>query len=98
MKTLPIKKTKFQQIADCLEKDGYLSDTQAVKIYGDESGIYKCLEHVRIWKKLQADRQFFADKKIIEKRKGHRCHLVRVEGQTEHEAYKVGKEFYNEIP
>lgn len=97
MKTLNIKKTKFEQVSEILDKDGYISDSQLVKIWGNESGIYKAFEHIRIHKKLQSDRQFFADKKIVEKVKGHRSHLVRVEGQPDGEYYKVGKEFYNEI-
>lgn len=92
-----IKKTKFEQIAEILDKEGYISDTQAFKIYGDESGIYKVKEHIRIWKKLKADKEFFADKKIIEKKKGYRSHLVRVETDPANSYYKVGKEFFNSI-
>lgn len=92
-----MKKTKYQQIAEILENNGYISDTQTVKIYGDESGIYKVFEHIRKWKRLQKDRNFFADKKIIDKTKGRRCHLVRVGSLEENQYYKVGKEFWNEI-
>ena len=96
MKQKNIKKTKYEQISEILNNNsGYLTDKEAVKIYGSESGIYKVLEHIRIWKKLQSDKRFFADKKIIEKQKGHKCHLVRVEGQDLY--YKVGKEFYKSI-
>lgn len=97
-KILPINKTKFQQVCEVLDREGYLSDTEAVKIWGNEEGIYKSLEHVRIWKKLNADRDFFADKKIIEKKKGYRTHLVRTADQPKDQYYKVGKEFYNSLP
>jgi len=92
-----IKKTKYQQVSEILEKQGYISDTQAVKIWGDESAIYKTSEHIRKWKKLQSDRNFFEGKKIIEKEKSYRCHRVKVEGMAHNCFYKVGKEFYNEI-
>lgn len=97
MNIQPIKKTKHQQVAELLEKEGYISDSQTVKIWGNETGIYRVYEHIRIWKKLQADRNFFANKKIIEKKKGYRSHLVRIEGQEKGSYYKVGKEFFNEV-
>ncbi len=97
MKAINITKSKFEQVAEILDKEGYISDSQAFKIWGDETGVYKVLEHERIWKKLQQDRHFFADKEIIEKTTGHRCHLVRVQGQEKGEYYKVGKEFYKEV-
>lgn len=43
------------------------------------------------------DREFFKNEKIIEKKKGHRCHLVRCEGMKEDAYYKVGKQFYKEV-
>lgn len=95
MKIQNIKKTKYEQVAEILDKQGYITDSETVKIFGIEGGLYNVHEHVRIWKKLRADKEFFADKKIVEKRKGHRCHLVRVEGQDSY--YKVGKQFYNSI-
>ncbi len=91
------KKTKFEQVGEILEKEGYLSDSQAYKIWGNEEGMYKSLEHIRIWRKLQHDRDYFKNDKIVEKKKGHRCHLVRIEGMGKDSYYKVGKEFYNEI-
>lgn len=95
-KYLNTKKTKYERVAEILDKDGYLSDTKACKIWGNEEGVYKCLEHIRIWKKLQSDREYFKNVKIIEKKKGHRCHLIKIEGLGENSYYKVGKEFYKE--
>lgn len=93
-----IKKTKYQQIAEVLERrEGFISDQDIYNIYDCEDGLWKAQEHIRIWKKLQADRKFFKDKRIIEKEKGHRCHLVRIEGQNDGSFYKVGKQFYNEV-
>lgn len=97
MKILNIKKTKYEQVAEILVREDYISDAQAFKIWGSEEGMYKVLEQMRIWKKLQADRNFFADKKIVEKTKGHRSHLVRIDGQEKNQYYKVGKEFYKEV-
>lgn len=91
------KKGKYEQVAEILEKEGYLSDSNAFKIWGDESGIYKALEHIRIWRKFKQDQNYFADKKIIEKKKGHRCHLVRTSEMLDGQFYKVGKEFFNSI-
>lgn len=90
-------KTKREKIFELLDQCGYISDSQAVKIYGNEDGIYKINEHIRIWKKLRSDENFFSDKKIIEKKKGYRSHLVRIQGQQEGQYYKVGKEFFNLI-
>lgn len=97
MKLQNIIKTKYEQVSEILDRDGYISDSQLFKIWGDESGIYKAQEHIRRWKKLQSDRGFFTDKTIIEKKKGHRCHLVRIENQKDDSWYKVGKDFYKEI-
>jgi ribosomal protein S8 len=97
MEKVNYKKSKYQQVAEIMEKGGYISDTQLTKIWGDESGISKASEHIRIWKKLKSDRDFFADKKILEKHKGHRSHLVRIEGQPEGQYYKVGRQFYESI-
>lgn len=96
-KHIKIKKTKYEQVAEILDKEGYISDTQTAKIWGGEEGIYNVSEHIRIWKKLQSDRSFFEDKKIIEKKKGYRCHLIRIEGLEDNQWYKVGKEFFKEI-
>lgn len=92
-----INKTKFEQIGELIEKNGHVLDSELFKIWGDETGLYKAQEHIRRYKKLQADRNFFSDKKIIEKRKSYRCHIVRIEGQEEHQGYKIGKDFYKEI-
>jgi len=89
------KKGKQERIFEILDKQGYILDQQTVDIFGDESGVYKVLEHTRIWKKLKADREFFKDKKIVEKAKLHRLHSVRLENETMF--YKVGKEFFNEV-
>ena len=72
-----------------------MSDSQSFKIFGENW--YNASEYVRIWKRLRADQVFFADKKIIEKHKGHRCHMVRIEGQEDGSFYKVGKEFFASI-
>ena len=95
MKTENYKKTKREQVFEILNKQKYIMDRETAKIFGDK--LWRVNEHIRIWKKLREDKQFFADKKIVEKRKGHRCHLVRVEGQEEGSYYKVGKEFFNTI-
>jgi ribosomal protein S8 len=97
MKVLNLKKTKYEQVAEILDKEGYLSDTNAFKIWGSEEGIYKQSEHVRIWRKLQQDRNSFSDRKVVELKKGHRSHLVRFEGMGENQYYKIGKEYFKEL-
>ena len=92
MKIEYYKKTKQQQVFELMDKQGYLLDPQTIKIFGLEK-MSNVSEHIRIWKKLKADKEFFAGKNIIEKRKGRRCHLVRLDKVY----YKVGKEFYNSI-
>ena len=93
MKIQNYKKTKYEQVSEILDKQGYILDDQTAKIFGNDK-IYAVSEHIRKWKKLQSDREFFKDKTIYEKQKGHRCHLVRI---SEECWYKVGKEFYNEV-
>lgn len=96
MKIKDYKKTKFQQVAEILEKQGHITDSQSAKIFG-ENRLYCVTEHVRKWKRLKSDRDFFKGKKIVEKTKGHRCHLVRLDTEPANSWYKVGKEFYQEL-
>lgn len=95
MKVLRTKPSKYEQVAEILEKQGYILDDQSAKIFGNDK-LYRVNEHVRIWKKLQSDREFFRDKKIYDKKKGHRCHLVKISKENDF-WYKVGKEFYREL-
>jgi hypothetical protein len=88
------KKTKQQQVFEILDKEGYIYDAQTAKIFG-EAKLYSVSEHIRIWKRLKSDQEFFANKKITEKKKGHRCHLVHVDGEPKNSYYRVGKEFFN---
>jgi len=93
---LNITKGKREQVFEILDKQGYILDDQTCKIFG-ESGLYRVHEHVRIWKRLKKDRDFFSQVQISEKKKAHRCHLVRIATMPEGQYYKVGKEFYNSI-
>lgn len=95
MKKINIKKTKYEQVVELLERQGYILDEQTAKIFGHDK-IYAVSEHKRIWHKLKSDREFFKDKKIYAKQKGHRCHLVKITKDGEF-WYKVGKEFFNEV-
>lgn len=90
-----MKKDKRQQIFKILDEQGYILDNQTVDIFGDESGCYKALKYVRMWRRLNHDTEFFQGKKIVEKYKACRKHLVRLQDQ-EH-WYQVGKEFYETI-
>jgi len=87
-------KTKTSQIYDILDRQGYILDNQAVKIFGEKK-LYNVGEYVRRWKRLQADRAFFEGKKIVEKKAMTRKHLVRLDGDQHY--YQVGKEFFEEI-
>ena len=89
--------TKREKIFKILDSRGFILDQESADIYGDESGVYKVSEHIRIWRKLRADQDFFKGKKIIAKTKGHRCHMVRLHDEPENSWYKVGKEFYDSI-
>ena len=95
-KLLNVKKGKRELVFDILNKQGYILDKQTCEIFG-ESGLWKVGEHVRIWKKLKEDTSFFEGKKVLEKRKGYRCHLIRTDGMEEGKWYRVGKEYYNSI-
>jgi hypothetical protein len=100
MKIINYKKSKKEQVFEILDKQGYILDKEVYKIFG-EMGLYKIHEYLRIWKKLKADREFFKDKVIVAKEKGHRMHLVKIkhneQKELDNEFYKVGKEFWNEI-
>ena len=100
MKIINYKKSKKEQVFEILDKQGYILDDQSAKIFGND-GIYKIHEYVRIWERLQRDREFFKDKEIVTKERGHRMHLVRIkhseQKELDNEFYKVGKEFWNEI-
>jgi len=101
MKVVSTKKGKYEQVAEILDKQGYILDDQTFKIFG-ETGLWKVHEHIRVWNKLHSDREFFKDKKIVEKKKGYRCHLVRIDSTPyvaggDNQFYKVGKEFFKEI-
>jgi len=95
VKIINKNKTKKQKIFEVLDKQGYILDEQTVDIFGDESGVWKVWEYVRMWKRLNQDKNFFKAFVVIEKSRGHRSHLVRVQGQESW--YKVGKEFYETI-
>ena len=97
MKVTNIKKGKREQVFELLDKQGYILDQDLFKICPDENWLCNAQEHIRAWDKLKKDREFFKDKKIVEKKKGYRSHLVRLEGMKQDSYYKVGKEFYNEI-
>lgn len=88
------KKSKYQQVAEILNEQGYILDEQTAEIFGNDK-IYRVFEHERIWRKLQQDKEYFKDKEIIEKKKGYRCHLVRTIDMRKDSYIKVGKEFYN---
>lgn len=92
MKIQNYKKGKQQKVFEILDIQGYILDDQSAKIFGND-GLYKVYEHIRIWKKLQSDREFFKDKKILSVKKGYRSHLAEI---TPERYYKIGKEFYNE--
>lgn len=84
--------TKYEQVAEILDKQGYILDQQSFKIFGENwTG---SSEYVRKWKRLQADKNFFKDKEIIEKKKGNRCYMIRTTDGEVNCYYKVGKEFY----
>lgn len=90
---LNIKNSKKNQVFEILEKQGYILDNQSAKIFGEE-GLYKVHDYVRMYRRLEKDKQFFAGKNIVEIRKGHRCHLARTDDMKEGTYYKVGKDFY----
>lgn len=95
MKIIKRNKTKKERIFKILKEQGWISDKQSAEILGENC--YNVYEYKRMWVKLNSDREFFEGKKIIEKKKGYRCHMVRIAGMEEGEYYKVGKEFFNEL-
>ena len=89
--------TKRQQIFDILDKQGYILDGQTVKIFGDESGIWKIGEYVRQWRVFKRDKDFFEGKKIIEKTKFMRNYGVRTDDMPERRYHRVSKQFYDSV-
>ncbi len=90
-----IKKTIKQKIFDELDKTGYLTDSQVAKIYGAKEINFTTSENYKgMWRRFNADLNFFKGKKIIGVEKGHRIYLVKIDTG---EFYKVGKDFYDEI-
>lgn len=85
-------KTKQEQVWEILDKQGYILDNQSAKIFG-EYKLYCVSEHIRKWKKYQADKKFMANQKVLGLEKGYRCHVVK----TENGYYKIGKEYWNEL-
>jgi len=96
MKIINQKKNIHEQVSEILDKQGYILDDQSAKIFGNDK-IYRVHEHVRIWQRLQKDKEYFKGKTIVEKTKGHRCHLVRTNDMSENSYVKVGKGFWNSI-
>lgn len=94
MELKSIKKSKYQQVSEVLDEQGYITDQETVKIWGDETGVYKVSEHVRKWKALNSARKYFKNDKIVKKEKGHRCHIITLETGF---SYKVPKEFWEEV-
>jgi len=89
-------KNKKQKVFEILNTQGYILDKQSAKIFG-EAGLYKIYEYIRMWNRLNKDREYFKDKKIVEKKKSYRCHMVRIEGQEDNCFFKVGKDFFDEV-
>lgn len=79
---------------EALEKEDYLSDTMVAKIWGSEPNWTTAEEYKRQWRKLQNDRNFFEDKKIVSVSKHRRMHLAELDNG---ETYKIGEDFYKEI-
>jgi ribosomal protein S8 len=85
-------KTKREQVFEILDKQGYILDQQTFKIFGENWTTVS--EYTRQWKCLHRDLDFIGDRKIIEKHKENRKHLVRLEGMTAGSWYRVSKDFY----
>jgi len=77
-----------------MDKDGYVLDYELAKIYGKEPNFCTAEIYKRQWSKLNADKEYFADKKIIEKEHHKGKYLVRFEGLEENQFMKVGRDFY----
>lgn len=84
---------KSKQVYEILKKQGSITDRQLAKIWGGEPNFDTAVNYIQQAKRLLADQNFFADKKITEKKKQHRSHFVRAENQW----YRVGKQFFDEI-
>jgi len=83
-----------QKIWNKLDQDGYVTDSELAKIYGKEPNFYIAEVYKREWLNLQKDKEWFADKKIIDKHNHRGRYFVRIEGQEENAGYKVSKAFY----
>jgi hypothetical protein len=84
-----------QKIFEVLDLTGYLTDQEAARMYGKDKEINFCTveEYKRQWRKLQADRNFFADKKIIKVEKHGKYRIAELENG---DLYRIGKDFYEE--
>lgn len=89
--------TYKQQIRDIYDVCGYVTDDQAIKVYGDESACWKKVQVLDDYKRLLRDQKFFLNKKIIGKHKGHRQYIVVVDEEEEQKLYKCCKEFWQSI-
>lgn len=86
-----------QQIRELYDKQGYVSDQQAVDITKQEDGWIKKDRILKDYKRFLADKKFFADKKIIGKQKGHRMYVIIIKAETTEICVKCCKEFYQTL-
>ena len=90
-------KSLKQYVYEKMEKDGYVTDQEIFDFTKKETSLYTACEYKDQWRRLNRDRNFFADKKIIGKeRMGNKRkrYAIQIEGG---EYYACGKEYFNEV-
>lgn len=76
-----------------LDEKGYILDSEVAKFCKKEPNFSTVEEYKRQWRKLQNDKQFFSDKKIIKADKHGRRHYV----QTTVGMYQCGKDYFKKL-
>jgi len=84
-----------QKVFNLLDEKGYMTDSDFAKFYKkDEPCFWTKQIYTMAWRRLQADREYFKDKKIIKLSYYRRHRQASLDGNL---WVRIGKDYFEEI-
>ena len=90
-----MKKSLKQFIFEKMSAGEYVTDTMLAKFCGGEPNYYQAEVYKSQFRKIERDREFFADKNITRIEHYRRNYKAQLDNQNSW--YRIGKDYYNEI-